>query len=553
MPWVLFFYLTAAFLLVVSSFLKRKKKQKIEFGKADFCISAYLVYSIILQLSNGLFALQNEHFVSIVIFVLLYYSLKHLFCSINILSLFRLISFMVLGVCLYSATQLLYSIANNQAAIQQVKFLFFNSGILAILLAVIFPLHIYLFRFDKKVMQITSVINLVLTIVLIIAVQSRTAILICTISLVSYCHERMIVRNGKIKLKNILISLFLFAFVFATLFYYKLASSNGRLLIWKISLSHASDNIAGIGVGNFAYQYPLWQAGFFSKKGSADNENLYLADMSFYAFNELLQLLIEGGVISFVFFAGFIFFTLQKGLRAPGSGEVRVFTLIFIGITLSTFFSYPLHNPSIFLMLILSGAYVNQFESCDNKISGPTFSASIFLRILQVTTGLFLLGYFASQYVALGWWRQAKKNIIVNEQTAIKYYNKAYPLLQHKGEFVFNYGAQCFEIGRYEKASLLFDKCVCIFSHYSLFIYKGANHQKIGQYKSAEKCFSLAEKMLPSRIYPKSLLAKLYWEQGDTSKAFHKAREVILFKTKVESHSIDSIKTEMKKLLDYDK
>lgn len=262
--------------------------------------------------------------------------------------------------------------------------------------------------------------------------------------------------------------------------------------------------------------------------------------------------MIEGGIVSFLLFGAFLIVTLKNGFKTEEPVEKKIFAGIIIGILIAALFSYPLHNPTILFLLFISCAYINA-----NTISKWVFeipkNLNKWFGISKAIVGSLLLFYFISQYLALGWWRKAKENILVNETKGLTYYKKAYPLLKHKGEFLFNYGAQLYQMGLYDKSLIMFTEAEHVFSHYNLFIYKGNNHQELQQYKEAEKYYTIASNMIPSKLYPKSLLAKLYFESGDSTKAYKIAKEVLLFKPKVESSLADSIKKDMTNILNYEK
>ena len=118
--------------------------------------------------------------------------------------------------------------------------------------------------------------------------------------------------NAAVK-KTVLYLLFpLVSILTSLLFLYKTDSSNGRLLIYKVSANIFRDNwLLGIGQGQFKVQYNEYQAAYFSTH-SIDSKEALLADNSYYAFNDFLQGLIENGLIGFLIVAVAIYFFLYK-------------------------------------------------------------------------------------------------------------------------------------------------------------------------------------------------------------------------------------------------
>ncbi len=547
MPWIVLFYIIA----VLTIYLKRNI-DKVGFSITDCCILLYFIYSLLLQLYYGINSLQNEHFVTVVIMIGLYDYFRFSTPKIKSVVLFKFIAIVSFAVILFSYYQLYNCWINKQFITDQVKFLFFNSSILAIFLAILFPIQFYLTGQNSNYYKALSYANIFLSILMIIVLKSRAAMVIAIIPVLILIGKKNGLRYEQIRIKNIISFLLIVSTIIIGLYFYKVNSSNGRLLIWQISLSHAFDNFMGIGIGNFPHQYPLWQANYFDTH-AVNTDKAYLADMTFYAFNEFIQMLIEGGTVSLLLFVGFLFFTLKNGLKAFDNKESQVFSLTIIGIIIAALVGYPLHNPTIFFLLILSSAFINRNNTSEKILFVVPKNANRILYVSKLITATILLGYFISQYVALGWWRKGKENIVANETVGLRYYKKAYPLLKHKGEFLYNYAAQSFQMGMYDVSLQLFKEAEPIFSHYNLFIYKGNNNQKLVQYQEASTNFMIASNMIPSKIYPKYLLAKLYAESGDSTKAFKLAKEILLFKNKVENSTSDSIKNEMKNLLQYEK
>ena len=84
-----------------------------------------------------------------------------------------------------------------------------------------------------------------------------------------------------------------------------------------------------------------------------------------------------------------------------------------------------------------------------------------------------------------------------------------------------------------------------------LYNLQGRNYQKARNYLAAENSFKSSVHLLPGRIYPYYLLAKLYAEPMffDKDKVDEMASIVLLKKPKVESKAIDEMRSDMIELL----
>ena len=79
----------------------------------------------------------------------------------------------------------------------------------------------------------------------------------------------------------------------------------------------------------------------------------------------------------------------------------------------------------------------------------------------------------------------------------------------------------------------------------------GDNHKTLGNFTDAEAAYSKSANMIPSLIYPKYLLAKLYAESDQHQKAKETAEAILNSDVKVESSATREIMNEMKKIISY--
>ena len=77
----------------------------------------------------------------------------------------------------------------------------------------------------------------------------------------------------------------------------------------------------------------------------------------------------------------------------------------------------------------------------------------------------------------------------------------------------------------------------------------GDAHKALENYNEAEEAYEKAAYMIPNRLYPHYLLAKLYVESQQYEKARNKAREVLEKEVKVPSTAVREMRLEMERLL----
>ena len=116
--------------------------------------------------------------------------------------------------------------------------------------------------------------------------------------------------------------------------------------------------------------------------------------------------------------------------------------------------------------------------------------------------------------------------------------------------FMFAYGRTLNILGDYQKS----DSILLIGAEYSsdpmFWNIMGNNSLALGNYREAENRYMHAFFMVPNRLYPLYLLAKLYYIEGDTTRFLIMADKVESFIPKVESTKTEKLRTEISVLKD---
>ena len=137
-------------------------------------------------------------------------------------------------------------------------------------------------------------------------------------------------------------------------------------------------------------------------------------------------------------------------------------------------------------------------------------------------------------------------------ESVIEDYKDLHGKLKHKPEFLFE-EAQCLnKTGQYTEAIQLLERAKRLSGDPMIRYMIAKNRQALGDYREAERELLHAIEILPERLYPYYLLAKLYAEpafyQADK---FRVAAEAVLAKEpKVESPAIREMRGEIKKMVE---
>lgn len=147
---------------------------------------------------------------------------------------------------------------------------------------------------------------------------------------------------------------------------------------------------------------------------------------------------------------------------------------------------------------------------------------------------------------SLRWYRGGYFHYFVEDCDSMSIHNAEDML--HEEQLLFNYGHSLFLIGDYNRSDSILRLGTKISSDPMFWNILGNNSLAMGNFREAEACYKHAFYMVPNRLYPLNLLAKLYYEEGDTLRFLEMAEIVESFKPKVESVSTEELRLEIRDL-----
>lgn len=321
------------------------------------------------------------------------------------------------------------------------------------------------------------------------------------------------------------------------LFQLKVGSANGRLLIWKVSaMTVAEKPFLGHGIGNFASAYGMAQENYFARTEFTATEE-QVAGSPEYAFNEYLQIAVEYGVLFLLVVLLIISFCLWKGIT-----EKKISACAgLISVLVFAFSSYPMQIPgfAIAFYFLLAACVVGKSR----------------IHIYLFTVMIALLGSYYwkyNQYNACEEWLRCKMYYNMGAfRLAKEGYEKIYPELNDRGDFLFEYGHSLHKLKEYDHSTEVLKEAMMHSCDPMILNIIGKNYQATGEYEKAEEYFIRSTHRLPGRIYPYYLLAKLYVEpEYRHLEKLKQAVQIVLTKEpKVQSTAIKEMREEVKKLI----
>jgi len=561
------FYLSIGFAAISTllSFIINRKK--VPFSILDLLILIFCISGLAITYYHNN-AISNK-FILLLLVLTLYFYFK-IFLSQYKWSIFILTTFFILTGLVEAVWGLkqLYGFSPSQHSLFKTTGSFFNPGPYAGYLAMVIPLAFYYMLNDYRIFKNKlhyiyipfyvrwgiSVLSFFSTLLVLPAAMSRAswiaAIIGCLISGLLYLSKKKnlkaYIKRFRKKLIFILSGTIILSIIgLIGIYHLKKDSADGRALIWKISIETIKEYPFGIGIGNFSRVYGDKQAEYFAMQQGTGQEQLVAGNPE-YAFNEYLQICIEFGIIPFLVFISIIIYTVYIGIKKKNYATIGA----FISLLVFAFMSYPFS----ILPFLISFAFLtalcssNRQENKQRCFSKSLLLTGFFVLFLFFTTCISLYNRYPT-YDAYKKWSKTKILYNINlHKDAIKEYVKFYSYLDCEIQFLFEY-AQCLSKSeQYEESNKVLQKAMKISCDPMLYNVMGKNHQALGNYTLAEQYFIKAGMIVPSRLYPYYLLAKLYDEMEDSEKVCEMAEFIQSKEAKVHSTAVNEMRDEMKSI-----
>lgn len=399
------------------------------------------------------------------------------------------------------------------------------------------------------------------SLLLIFFSASRSALLGLGFSLFLLC-----IHSGYLNTKfQPILRKYWFLFVMGTLimgvgaYFYKKSSADGRFFMNKINIQTIlSNGWKGAGIGSFGGEYGKTQYKYFKKQIDErgkndldwtviDEQERLIADCPSYAFNEYLFVGVEAGPIVMIVFLGIVLLSITISFQRK---TIWCYGLTTLAVFAS--FSYPFHLLEFQLLLsILIAACVSDrgiIPVCDKIVSNRLILQSFVLAIMCSAFVFNYPDYKKHKQIENTWhivqrWHNSRKYDRIVEKC-----DSLFSDLKYDSQFLFVYGQALSMTGNYEKSDsilLMGTETSCDPMFWNVL---GNNSFKQGKFREAEKCYKHAFCMLPNRLYPLNLLAKLYYEEQDTVRFMEMSNMVKSFIPKVESFQTAQLRDEIEKL-----
>jgi len=348
------------------------------------------------------------------------------------------------------------------------------------------------------------------------------------------------------KRRVLLAGLFLILCATSLAYQWKLSSSLGRVFIYKISFAILRDHyISGIGFGAFKRVYMDYQAAYFAK-GHFSVRELLLADNTFYAFNDYLQIIIEGGIMGAVIVLGYLFVLIRFLISSFHSNDLIIYRaafLLYLAISVAAFFTHIYDRPifQVLAAISISILLYHTFPAFLKRNFRLYVPGSVLIILLIVLVN------FIGRVVHYRAYNEYAEGIHLNEagfkKEALDKLKRIYPELQNNSEYLAYYGQQLLNNGQTTEAVRILDQALKIITFNDLYNELGQCYYLSGEYAKAEAAYITAINMVPNRFVSRYDLYKFYRQTGQPDKAVIVGRAILNLPVKISSSMITYIKS----------
>ena len=321
------------------------------------------------------------------------------------------------------------------------------------------------------------------------------------------------------------------------LYFIKIGSAEGRFIIYFISILIITHHpVIGSGIGSFFHQYAKEMARFSQ---AHPDFNFQSADVLDYAFNDLLRIGVEQGLVGICIAIVVILLTFNSiGIKG------QTLRMGFLALLIFSLFSYPFELLPYQIIMTLILAYAGTSEPV-YVVKG--WKKQFFNRFF-IPVGCLLMMVPASIFVSHQIECRAKAETDyqmmagLSDAAFIDDYYELLPLLTENPRFLFDFGKMLAQQGRYNDSNGMLRQGALVSNDPMFYVIQGNNYRDMGAYNEAETAYLKAYHVLPNRLYPLYQLMCLYEQAGDVDKMRQMAQQVIGFNVKVESPATKEMK-----------
>lgn len=419
-----------------------------------------------------------------------------------------------------------------------------NPNVTAMFLSLsLFSTILVLRNINQKATKRIFQVILFATILAIALLKCRTAYIVAaTLLLTEYWFTliKTIKSYLKLNLKGlfvVLVALVIFQALFSV-FSNKKQSTLGRINIWQNAATLIKEQpLFGYGFGQFEKVYNQ----SIAQEPHINNDHVNMA------YNDFVELGVEGGLIAVFFWLLFLFILIKQITKQPKSSvSLLPIVLSFIIIQLTNFGIQAIPVMVLFLLYVSyfnptfstskESSSLNQSVAQNNWLTPLRKVCVVAVFIISSIYTITVFNLMASFYKN---WMQNNKS-----PNAILFYNyrslnqslHGYPIYHEK------YGDALLNANQTSEALKQYKFALQNTSSPDIITKTGFCFQQLKIYDSSKHYYTITENMQPNKISPKFMLLKLYLQKGDSTMIKAKATEIKNMNVKIRNRKAQEIK-----------
>lgn len=545
--------------------ISSKENLNIRCNMIDCLILLFALWFCIRFYFTDIFSFRSEIFIKFSMYMLLYASIKSRIVNTGkaFKLLYTVFSVFSILICTYGILQFFNIIPSNNLFFKMTG-LFNNPSSFTNLLCLIFPIVLTGFwlplkRHDREI-KTASLISIFLMIITVFLANERSALLGFMAGLLLVLNKKygLIYALKKAynssKLKPVIICSCLVSTLACVYLIYLIRprSFAGRFFIYSNTLQIIRNHFMwGIGPGKFESVYNLYQSQYF-KVHNLQGHEWQIADNVGVAFNDLLQLFCETGVIGFVFMMIGIAIIVRnyKNMIWENSSLPAIGLICsFFSVIVVSLFSYPLQNFVIMLYVVILVSLLSENTKISLPFQSITFKAN---RFACAFVGFGSIGLLTGVLFYLGENQVKWKNMVFKSPESaisLQQYRDLYPALQDNGYFLYNYGSEMAADKDYQEGRNILAQAKKYVMDPDVLIYSGDCFLGLNDNRQAEKEYLSAYYMVPKKLLSQYALMQYYHAIKNDDKANGWAEKIIKSEPIVYSADELEIKNQAAKFL----
>jgi len=329
-------------------------------------------------------------------------------------------------------------------------------------------------------------------------------------------------------------------------------SVSGRIYLWERALKGSSEfRYTGLGYGNLEGRIALFQI----IEGKSEREyDKNQSGFVQYAFNDYLQIFLENGIFGLLIFLLILITLIKKGTKVSlHSRDPILFGALgsLLSILFSAFFSYPFEVIPIWVLFLFGVSLINgEIGDRDSYTIKSVTGINIF-RALICLLSFFVLYLNENIFRCKSLVAKADTYLMAGEvKQAITLYKEAMDINPAMLDILPGYGKALFLDQRYAESVTFLKKASKKRMDPVVYCNLGDSYSRLGLYDEAEKCYRFSISLTPKKIYPRYLLAKMYFAKGDSANTIKEIKWVLNSPTIRFSPAESQIRLELQSIAD---